>query len=74
MTNLTMKDFKLIRDLGAGSYGVVSLVNLHGNHYALKQVNKQKVLSVDKVANVHFERDVLQAAKNAYFPDFHFTF
>jgi len=26
------------------------------------------------VANVHFERDVLQAAKNPYFPDFHFTF
>lgn len=69
-----MKDIKLIHDLGAGSYGVVSLINLHGSVYALKQVNKQQVLQVDKVANVHFERDVLQAASNAYFPDFHFTF
>ena len=23
---------------------------------------------------MHFERDVLQAADNPYFPDFHFTF
>ena len=72
--NLSMKDFKLIRELGSGSYGVVSLVNLHGQLYALKQVNKKKVLKVEKVANVHFERDVLQAASNPYFPDFHFTF
>ena len=54
-----MKDFQLIKDLGSGSYGLVSLVNLHNRLYALKQVNKQKVLQVDKVANVHFERDVL---------------
>ena len=73
-TNLSMKDFQLVRDLGSGSYGVVSLVNLHGNYYALKQVNKQKVIQVDKVANVHFERDVLSAASNPYFPDFNFTF
>ena len=72
--NLSMKDFKLIRELGSGSYGIVSLVNLHGQLYALKQVNKKKVLKVEKVANVHFERDVLQAASNPYFPDFHFTF
>ena len=35
-----MKDIKLIHDLGAGSYGIVSLVNLQGGVYALKQVNK----------------------------------
>ena len=69
-----MKDFKLIKDLGSGSYGEVSLVNLHDRLFALKQVNKKKVLQVDKVSNVHFERDVLQAANNSYFPDFHFTF
>ena len=34
--NLSMKDFKLIKDLGSGSYGVVSLVNLHDNLFALK--------------------------------------
>ena len=59
-----MKDFQLIKDLGSGSYGVVSLVNLHGTPYALKKVDKQKVLKLDKVANVHFERDVLQAANS----------
>ena len=34
--NLSMKDFKLIKDLGSGSYGEVSLVNLHENLFALK--------------------------------------
>ena len=38
--NLSMKDFQLIKDLGSGSYGIVSLVNLHGSLFALKQVNK----------------------------------
>jgi len=59
---VSKKDFKRIRDLGSGSYGIVTLVNLHGHHFALKQVNKQKVLQVDKVANVHLERDVLLSA------------
>ena len=58
-TKVSKKDFKRIRDLGSGSYGVVTLVNLHGYHFALKQVNKAKVLAVDKVNNVHCERDVL---------------
>lgn len=58
-SKITKKDIKLIHDLGAGSYGVVSLVNIHGDVFALKQVNKSKVLQVEKVANVHFERDVL---------------
>ena len=38
-----MKDFKRIKDIGSGSYGVVSLVELHGNYYALKQVNKETI-------------------------------
>ncbi len=58
-SKITKKDIKLIHDLGAGSYGVVSLVNIHGDVFALKQINKSKVLQVEKVANVHFERDVL---------------
>lgn len=54
-----MKDFKFVKTLGQGSYGKVSQVILHGSSYALKQVEKQKVLKVDKVASVHLERDVL---------------
>jgi len=29
-TKLSMKDFRRIKDLGSGSYGIVQLVNLHG--------------------------------------------
>ena len=29
-TQLSMKDFQWVEDLGSGSYGTVSLVNLHG--------------------------------------------
>ena len=74
LKKLSMKDFKWIRDLGNGSYGVVSLVELQGNLYALKQVNKEQVMKVDKVANVHFEKDVLQAAECRSIPKFNFTF
>ena len=40
-TDLKMKDFVLRRELGKGSYGVVSLVEVRGKLYALKQVDKQ---------------------------------
>lgn len=49
-------------------------MNLQDHSFALKQVDKQKVLEVDKVASVHLERDVLQAAQSPFIPDFHFTF
>ena len=35
-----MKDFVLRKELGKGSYGVVSLVEVRGKLYALKQVDK----------------------------------
>ena len=33
---LTETDFKVLKDVGFGSYGVVSLIGLFGNKYALK--------------------------------------
>lgn len=36
MNKLSMQDFTEIREIGAGSYGVVSQVELHGNMYAVK--------------------------------------
>ena len=71
---LTEKDFKEIRNLGGGSYGEVSLIQLHGRYYALKTVEKAKVAGANKVANVHFERDVLEAANSLCIPEFNFTF
>ena len=53
---------------------MVSLVELHGNLYAVKQVNKATIEKVDKVSNILFERDVLQAANSLSIPDFNFTF
>ena len=32
------------------------------------------MVRVDKVSNMHFERDVLQAASSPFVPNFHFTF
>ena len=69
-----MEEFIEIKEIGSGSYGVVSLVELHGSLYAIKQVNKETIQKVDKVANVLFERDVLQAANSLSIPEFNFTF
>ena len=68
MLNSRMKDFYDIREIGAGSYGKVRLVELHDNLYAVKQVSQELIQRYEKVANVYFERDVMQAANNPSIP------
>ena len=69
-----MKDFFDIREIGAGSYGKVKLVELHDNLYAVKQVSQDLIQRYEKVANVYFERDVLQASNSLSIPQFYFAF
>ena len=68
------KDFYDIREIGAGSYGKVKLVELHDNLYAVKQVSQELIRRYEKVANVYFERDVMQAANSLSIPQFYFAF
>jgi 3-phosphoinositide dependent protein kinase-1 len=69
-----MKDFYDIREIGAGSYGKVKLVELHENLYAVKQVSQDLIQRYEKVANVYFERDVMQASNSLSIPQFYFAF
>lgn len=69
-----MKDFKVLKEVGKGSYGRVFKVDLKGQVLALKQVSKDIVIKTGKIASIHFEKDVLQKAKTESMPRFHFTF
>jgi len=69
-----MKDFRVLAEVGKGSYGRVFKVDLKGQVLALKQVSKDIVIKTGKIASIHFEKDVLQKAKTDFMPHFHFTF
>jgi 3-phosphoinositide dependent protein kinase-1 len=54
-------DFEMIRFLGDGAYGKVSLVKwkINGAEYALKILDKKRVAKYDKIANVMREKDIM---------------
>lgn len=58
---MTINDFKIIRNLGKGSYAkVISAKNIHNNkNYAIKIIDKTFIEREDKVDQVHIERQLL---------------
>ena len=58
---MSISDFKIIRNLGKGSYAkVVYANNIHTNkNYALKIIDKTFIEREDKVEEVHIERYLL---------------
>lgn len=45
---ISKNDFKIIKTLGEGSFGKVSLVEKDGFKYALKEVNKEFIVKHEK--------------------------
>ena len=45
---MKLSDFTILEELGAGSFGIVKLVEKDGLKYALKELSKQKVIDVNK--------------------------
>ena len=58
--------FESISKLGEGSFAKVYLVKKKGEEslFALKQLDKVKILKIDKVESVHRERDILMQARH----------
>ena len=58
---LSMEDFKIIRNLGKGSYAkVVYAKNVNNNkNYALKIIDKTLIEREEKVEEVHIEKQLL---------------
>jgi len=65
---VTLNSFDIIEPLGKGSFGAVFLVTLKGEtpqkYYAMKILEKDKVLSQNLVRYARTERNVLSLAKH----------
>ena len=73
---LSMADFKIVRNLGNGSYAkVVYAKNIHTNkNYALKIINKTFIERQEKVEEVHIERYILSKFDHPNIIKLHSTF
>ena len=43
---ITIKDFNIIENIGSGSFGTVYVAELRGKKYAVKELDKDKILRV----------------------------
>nr|XP_054111079.1 LOW QUALITY PROTEIN: cAMP-dependent protein kinase catalytic subunit gamma [Callithrix jacchus] len=68
--------FELLKTLGAGSFGRVVLVRHQesGGHYAMKILNKQKVVKLKQVEQVLSEKRILQAIDFPFLVKLQFSF
>ncbi len=79
-----ISDYRVLEEIGSGSFGLVKLVEKDGFKYALKELSKDQVISVryfsinllqlGKTESVFRERDFLQMVKHPGFPKIYQTF
>lgn len=74
--NATLEDFERKRTLGTGSFGRVMLVrHLKTNkHYAMKILDKQKVIKLKQVEHTLNEKKILQAVNFPFLVNLTYSF
>jgi len=75
---LSLDSFELIERLGKGSFGQVLLVkkkdDLDGKYYAMKVLEKEKVMSQNLMRYAQTERNVLSLANHQFIVGLNFAF
>jgi len=73
---LTKDDFTLIKTIGKGSFGKVLMVkkNDTGRVYAMKVLNKEKVIARKQYEHTLSERKILQDISHPFLVGMHFAF
>ena len=78
---MSKKDFKKIKKIGEGGYGVVALVRLvdtsrkaSSGLYAMKTLRKSHVVDKGQVAHVMAEKDILAEADNEWIVKLFYSF
>ena len=46
---MTLEDFRVLEEVGQGSFGLVRLVEKDGFKYALKELSKNRVMELGKI-------------------------
>ncbi|XP_010344444.1 cAMP-dependent protein kinase catalytic subunit gamma isoform X2 [Saimiri boliviensis] len=72
----SLDQFELLKTLGTGSFGRVVLVRHResGSHYAMKILNKQKVVKLKQVEHILNEKRILQAIDFPFLVKLQFSF
>lgn len=75
-TRLGLDDFKKLKIIGRGAFGEVKLVQKvdTGNVYAMKVLNKNKMIEKKQEAHVRAERDILAEAENPWLVMMYYSF
>uniref|UniRef100_A0A0N5AAX8 non-specific serine/threonine protein kinase n=1 Tax=Syphacia muris TaxID=451379 RepID=A0A0N5AAX8_9BILA len=68
--------FEIVKHIGFGAFGVVSLVRKKdtGQVYAMKTLNKKDVIKKNQAAHVKAERDILALADSRWIVKLYFSF
>jgi len=72
----TLKDFKILRLLGQGSFGRVFLVEYRGDTklYAMKVLSKERIFKMRQVNHTKNEREILEKLDNPFIVKLYFAF
>ncbi|CAE7232634.1 unnamed protein product [Rhizoctonia solani] len=76
LNNYALKDFRILHTLGTGSFGRVHLACSRHNHrhYAVKVLNKSKVVQQKQVEHTNSERSVLATVRHPFIVNLWGTF
>ncbi|KAF8697515.1 Extension Ser/Thr-type protein kinase, partial [Rhizoctonia solani] len=76
LNNYSLKDFRILHTLGTGSFGRVHLACSRHNHrhYAIKVLNKAKVVQQKQVEHTNSERSVLTLVRHPFIVNLWGTF
>lgn len=74
--NISYSDFKLIHMVGRGGFGEVWKVKRKGTKklFALKQMNKAKIIKKNSVSSILNERELLAMLKHPFIINMHYAF
>jgi len=75
-TRLGLTDFAKLKIIGRGAFGEVRLVQKKdtGNVYAMKVLNKKKMIDKKQEGHVRAERDILVEAENPWLVTMYYSF
>lgn len=71
-----LSDFEIIRTIGVGAFGRVLCVKNAKNKkfYALKVLRKEKIVRLEQIQRVHYEKRILQSVVSPFLVDLRFVF
>lgn len=74
--NVQIEDFKIIKVLGRGSFGKVTLVEFlkTGEVFAMKSLKKDTLIEEDQIQNTLLEKKILQELEHPFLVNLQFCF